>query len=327
MNRILVIRGGAIGDFILTLPALATLRQAHPRAEIHVLGYQHIAELVNKRVYADCVRSIEYGPLASFFAKNSELPSELANYFAGFQLILTYLYDPDRIFEINLRRCGLEEILCGPAKLSGQGHAAWQLGRPLEQLGLRVDDLRSRLYPSREDRAAGQDYLKDLSPPILAMHPGSGSEQKNWPIENWIQLGNEILAGNPRNGGFQAADDSNGRFGNRPSLIVVAGEADEAQTNRLQHEWRDQRVHFAKNLPLPHLAAVLENTIFVGHDSGISHLAAAAGAKCTLLFGPTDPDVWAPKGENVRVIPAPDGDLSRLNVADVLRALARWERP
>ena len=47
-------------------------------------------------------------------------------------------------------------------------------------------------------------------------------------------------------------------------------------------------VQFAKNLPLPVLAALLEHAIFVGHDSGISHLAAAAGAKCILLFGPTE---------------------------------------
>jgi heptosyltransferase-2 len=72
-------------------------------------------------------------------------------------------------------------------------------------------------------------------------------------------------------------------------------------------------------LPLPDLAALLENTIFVGHDSGISHLAAAAGAKCVLLFGPTDPSVWAPLNENARVIRAPNGDLRQLDV-DLVRA-------
>jgi len=63
---------------------------------------------------------------------------------------------------------------------------------------------------------------------------------------------------------------------------------------------------------------VLENTIFLGHDSGISHLAAAAGANCILLFGPTDPAVWAPQNDNARVIRAPDGDLRRLDV-DLVR--------
>jgi heptosyltransferase-2 len=81
-------------------------------------------------------------------------------------------------------------------------------------------------------------------------------------------------------------------------------------------------VRFAKNLPLPQLAAVLERSVFIGHDSGISHLAAAAGAKCILLFGPTDPDVWAPRNNNVRVLKAPDGRLDDLRIEQVQAALA-----
>src|ERR1700745_3718934 len=117
MNRILVIRGGAIGDFILTLPALKALRDARPQAHIEILGYKHIAVLVENRFYAQAVRSIEYGPLSRCFARNSELPTELADYFASFDLIISYLYDPDRVFENNLRRCGVENLLCGPSRI------------------------------------------------------------------------------------------------------------------------------------------------------------------------------------------------------------------
>ena len=67
MNRILVIRGGAIGDFILTLPALKALRDARPQAHIEILGYKHIAVLAENRFYAQAVHSIEYGPLGQIF--------------------------------------------------------------------------------------------------------------------------------------------------------------------------------------------------------------------------------------------------------------------
>jgi heptosyltransferase-2 len=90
----------------------------------------------------------------------------------------------------------------------------------------------------------------------------------------------------------------------------------------LQTVWRNDRVRFAKNLPLPELAALLEHAIFVGHDSGVSHLAAAAGAKCILLFGPTNPDVWAPMNANVRVLRAADGNLNSISVAAVGSAVA-----
>src|SRR6188472_2357981 len=99
MNRILVIRGGAIGDFILTLPALKALRDARPRARIEILGYKHIAVLAENRFYAQAVHSIEYGLLASFFARNSELPAQLDHYSASFHLVISYLYHPHEIFE------------------------------------------------------------------------------------------------------------------------------------------------------------------------------------------------------------------------------------
>ena len=57
---------------------------------------------------------------------------------------------------------------------------------------------------------------------------------------------------------------------------MISGEADEAQTEQLEREWKNRDVRFARNLPLPRLAAVLERSIFIGHDSGISHLAAAS---------------------------------------------------
>ena len=306
MNRILVIRGGAIGDFILTLPTLRALREGFPYAHLEILGYKCIAVLAENRFYAQAVRSIEYGALSSFFAKNSKLPAELANYFASFDLIISYLYDPDGIFENNLRRCAVQNLIHGPAKVDHREHAARQLARPLEELGLRASDFAPRIYHSTESRKFAEDFLRGMPRPILAIHPGSGSETKNWPIENWTEFGNHILG----------SDEFCG------SLVIVSGEADEIQCARLESEWKDRDVRFAKNLPLSHLAAVLEDSIFVGHDSGISHLAAAAGAKCILLFGPTDPDVWAPMNENVEVIRAVSGKLSDLEIIEVEATLA-----
>ena len=57
MNRILVIRGGAIGDFVLTLPALRALREAYSNAHLEILGYKHIAVLAETAGYADAVHA------------------------------------------------------------------------------------------------------------------------------------------------------------------------------------------------------------------------------------------------------------------------------
>lgn len=251
------------------------LRDNFPRSQIEILGYKHIVALAEKRFYADATRSIEYGPLASFFAKEAELPNELSNYFAGFDRVLSYLFDPDEIFATNLRRAGAKEIIVGQAKLHEMEHAARQLARPLEQLGLTLEKPYAEIFPTSEDHAAA----KHLPRPFVALHPGSGSTKKNWPLENWIELGKRI-AGN---------------------IVVVAGEADDL--SQLREAWSDRPIIFLENQPLPIVAAVLSRAShFIGHDSGISHIAAAVGTKCTLLFGPTDPAIWAPQNDGVRIV-------------------------
>ena len=298
------------------MPSLKALRDARPDAHIEILGYKHIAGLAEDRFYAQAVRSIEYGPLSSFFAQNSELPAELAGYFSNFHLVISYLYDPDRIFEKNLRRCRVANLLCGPAKiLETAGHAARQLARPIEDLGIKVPDLSERVFPSVDDRQFARELLGSVQQPIIAIHPGSGGADKNWPPENWIGLFSRRAA-------FSVAEEESRRTGNCFFLIVVSGEADEAQTEQLEREWKNRGVRFVKSLPLPRLAAVLERSIFIGHDSGISHLAAAAGANCILLFGPTDPNVWAPQNNNVRILRPPTGRLSDLKIEDVEAAVA-----
>lgn len=301
-----MIRGGAIGDFILTLPALKALRDAYPGSHIEILGYTHIAALADGRFYADVVRSIEYGALSRFFARGGELPRDLSDYFAGFDLVVSYLFDPDLIFQTNVERAGVSEIITGPGKLTEDVHAARQLARPMiVDLELELETTSAAIFPSGEDRAFAAEFLRDLAEPIIALHPGSGSERKNWPLRKWIELGNKLL------------DLRNLEC----SLLVISGEADEAQASELQSQWKNSRVRFARNLPLTHLAAVLESTTFVGHDSGISHLAAAVGAKCILLFGPTDPDVWAPTNPTVRILRGPGGNLHALGVDAVLGAV------
>lgn len=301
MNRILVIRGGAIGDFVLTLPAIKLLRDRFPKAHIEILGYRHIAALAEKRFYADAVRSLESGELARCFAKDSEPPAEWANYFAAFDLVISYLFDPGGIFQANLKRGGARTFLAGPSKLDNSEHAARQLARPLAALGLHLTHPAARVFPNDADRALANSLLSDLGQSPLVLHPGSGSETKNWPIENWKRLGDLFLSAGH-------------------NLLVIEGEADEARVASLVSGWDGWPAQFMKNLPLPLLAALLEGSSFIGHDSGISHIAAAVGARCLLLFGPTDPTIWAPANKNVTVLRAPEGKLSLLEVESVLCA-------
>src|SRR4029453_13160448 len=150
--RILIIRGGAIGDFVLTLPALALVREAFPAAHIEIIGYRHIVSLAEGRFYADASRSIEYGPLAGFFARNGMLDDDLREYFGGFQQVISYLFDPDWIFETNLARAGVKHFLNAHVRIDDSAHASQQLARPLEQLALYLETSVAFFHPSTEDR-------------------------------------------------------------------------------------------------------------------------------------------------------------------------------
>jgi heptosyltransferase-3 len=302
MNRILVIRGGAIGDFVLTLPAIKLLRDRFPSAHIEILGHKQIIALAEKRFYADAIRSIEERPLARFFAKDAVLPAELAAYFSSFDLIVSYLFDQDGTFQDNLTRCRIKGFIACPSKLTGHEHATVQLARPLEQIGLHLQDSAARIYPSQEDREFARNFLGNASEPVIALHPGSGSETKNWPIERWKDLGGHFFSSNC-------------------SVLVIAGEADEERLRLLETAWKNKPVQFAKHLALPLLAALLENSLFVGHDSGVSHIAAAVGTRSILLFGPTNPDIWGPTNKNVTVLRAPEGALRLLDVETVIEAM------
>jgi len=307
--RILVIRGGAIGDFVLTLPAIRLLRENFPRAHLEILGYKHIVALAEGRFYADATRSIEYGGLSRFFIPGTELPEDLVEYFASFQQIVSYLYDPDRFFEGNLRRAGVRHFLHGSPTMDDSAHAAQQLARPLERLALYLEEKAPVLYPSEADRQLAAAYLDRAFPgaegPLIAIHPGSGGERKNWPAAHWAALGEWLFREVPE-----------------ARVLLIGGEADHARLAHLREVWRGRRLPAALDLPLPELAAILQRArLFLGHDSGISHIAAAAGAPSLLLFGPTDPDIWAPLSGEVRIVRAPGDDLAQLPVETVTEAL------
>ena len=304
--RILVIRGGAIGDFILTLPAIRLLRENFPATHLEILGYRHIIALAEGRAYADATRSIEYGPMAGFFVPHAELAPDLADYFASFQQVVSYLFDPDGFFEANLRRAGVKNLLPAYAKLDDSAHAAHQLARPLQSLALYLEDHAATVHPSAGDRAFADAFLGADEAPLVALHPGSGSPRKNWPLENWLALGGWMLTRQPQ-----------------PRLLLIGGEADHGQLDTLAAAWRGKPILMARDLALPHLAALLARCrLYLGHDTGISHLAAAAGAPSLLLFGPTDPAIWAPANPQVTVLSAPGGDLAALSLETVQARVA-----
>jgi heptosyltransferase-3 len=79
------------------------------------------------------------------------------------------------------------------------------------------------------------------------------------------------------------------------------------------------------NASLPDLCQALnECTVFVGHDTGVTHLAAAVGTPTVVMFGPTNSSVWAPLGKHVTVIRSPDGLMESIRLAEAVEVCRRF---
>lgn len=299
-GRILVIRGGAIGDFILTIPVLTALRRQFPDVHLEVLGYPHITGLALAAGLVDEVHPIEAKGLAGFFARGGELDPVMADYFSDFDIILSYLFDPDDIFKTNVALCTPAQFIEGPHRPDETLgiHATETYLKPLERLAIfdadRVPVLKMPVQVRRENR--------------LALHPGSGSETKNWPEQHWRELIERLIGETDR------------------GLLIVGGEAEADRLERLTAGLDQQRWSAAHSLALPDLAGLLQGCVgFVGHDSGITHLAAACGVPCVALWADTVESIWRPQGEHVHVLRHVDG-LSRLPVDRVFDAVLELGR-
>jgi ADP-heptose:LPS heptosyltransferase len=123
---------------------------------------------------------------------------------------------------------------------------------------------------------------------FVAIHPFSGSAKKNWPLERFRDLARRLdLPVRWCAGPEEPLDDAQ-RFDNLYALACWLRSA----------------------------------RLYIGNDSGITHLAAAVGTPVLALFGPTDPAIWAPRGEHVSIVATarPGQAMEGISVDEVLRA-------
>jgi len=276
-NRFLVVRGGAIGDFILTLPVCSAIRHMFPEAEIELLGYPKVTQLALQGGVVDAVRDIDSRPMASFFNRKGHINEELGSYFAGFNVVISYLYDPDFYFQTNVRSCAdhiqFVQGIHRPDEAS-ELHASEALLKALEGLAIFGADPEPKL-----DFGAA----REVDTKWVAAHPGSGSPGKNWSVNGWFELLRNL--------------------GESHRVLVVGGEADQESLQVLKSGLNGEQFEFLEGQPLVEVGRRLQGCrAFVGHDSGITHLAAAVGLPGLCLWGETCEHVWRPASERFQVI-------------------------
>nr|MBC7244822.1 glycosyltransferase family 9 protein [Chloroflexota bacterium] len=288
--RVLVLRPGALGDMLLTLPALQALQAHFPEAVIEVMGNGSVLQWLVGRSVVQAASSFDREDLTTLFQPDALPSPSLQRYLDQFDFILSYATPPEHVFALNLMRLARGRVMAWDARPGRDVsmHISAYLQQPLRELGVAVSDDMPRLVLTEEDRQAAAQWWQEHGlgeRAAVAIHPGSGSAAKNWPAEHFAALARHLR-------------DERGM-----PILLVSGPADKAAVAEVEQGLGGQGYILLYELPLPLLAAVLARCrAYVGNDSGISHLAAAVGTHVVAIFGPTDATVWAPRGASVRVV-------------------------
>jgi len=276
-DRILIIRPGALGDFILTLPVIAGLRELYPNAWIEVLARGRTASLAEG--IADTTGNLDTcRPLAAGGG-----PSD---YIGTFGLVITWSSDSHSAYVPQ--GFGGEAVVLPAVPPDGVCASRFFFKSVPQLKGVEWEPPRVRLT---SDECARADELLAANrlgggADVVAVHPGSGGRGKCWPAESFARVISALLDA--------------GR-----NVLMLQGEADAQAVADVRAELGGDCVPVLRDLPLRTLAAALSRCgRYLGNDSGVSHLAAAVQVECVVLFGPTDPEVWAPQGRNVTVLAA-----------------------
>lgn len=324
-RRIFVWHQGALGDVLMAGPALLALAQHYRQASMTLVGNAEYLNLFKTILPLAAIWSSQRAIWLDLYQTSEPLDCTLAARLASFDLAVIFSPQEDPAFRHRFHLAGVPSVIWLPSFPQQIRQPIRRLQeKHLQSLGMTqaLPPLDLAL-PAAEVRAA-REILADQSHSQnlwVALAPGSGHPRKNWPLANYLELARLL-------------ED---RWQAEVWWLLGPAEIDvAAQLSALRPA--DHRQHLLTNQPLAIVAAFLKNYhLYVGNDSGLTHLAAAvAGPKTAAIFGPSDPVIWAPPGivpitsslpcapcTSGRTISCPEARcLANLTVATVSRALA-----
>lgn len=288
-HRICIFLSGALGDFINALPAISALRGQYRSSRIELVGNPSWLPLLEEARIVDQVHSQEALPLSAGFLDPASCQTPLGHFLESFELVLSWFGDREGLWERSLRKLCRGRVHVFPLHRyrDSPGHVSDYFLHTLKELG--IQDVHPKIFRlDWHGLLEGADGVRGTeehgATPFLCIHPGSGAPRKNWMRERFLAV----------------ARSARERWG--LGTRVLLGPAEE-----------DQKVFWAavegpdlailSGLTITALASVLAGArLYLGNDSGVTHLASCLGTPVIALFGPTETVRWRPRGERVFVL-------------------------
>jgi heptosyltransferase-3 len=293
-------RLGGLGDLLIALPSIAFVRKRNPLAKLTIVGRAEYASLLQKTAVVDNVLSWERREISGLFQKGPAAEGSLTSWLSGFSLALGWVQEKGSAhLEAKLRSLGIKESHFIIADLSSRVALSRFL---FDQTAAFIGQESGREIPFEDCarlpiNAAPVDSGRSRK--FVVVHPGSGSERKCWPLRNFLEIIRRLSERSVP--GFIVTGDAERRL--KSELDGIA----------LPPHWR-----WLESMPLLELAALLSRaSLYLGNDSGITHLAAACGTTVVALFLKDLEILWAPFGRSYI--------LSAASVSEISPALV-WEK-
>ena len=291
MNSILIIHQGAIGDFILSLPPLEAIHRFHSQTRFIFLGHPSVLEIIHSRPYFDVVLNCSDKRWAPLYSSKVKLETEVFDSLPQVDSIFAFCRSSSQTMVDNLARIYEKpSYRIDPFPEPNLGlHVSDYQCHQLEELGIpSLPCPAPVIAPSHKDFLEARRFLQAnvrAGERLVLLHPGSGGRKKLWSVSGWLDVIMKVLTGN------------------NCQICLIEGPADSRAVQQLCSKVGPISLLHAKNWRLGRLAALIkESSLYLGNDSGITHLAAACNIPTIALFGPTDPHIWGPKGARVNLV-------------------------
>lgn len=289
MERVLLIRLGGLGDLFVLLPSINLLRKKYPSSSLTLICRQVYGHILKETGVVDDVVAGERAHLAPLFAEPLCLDSGLSHWLASFSLILGWMQKERRLkleknyLSLGIRRCrffAYNECASEPISKFFFEKTGEFLSN--ENSFSPAFDECAFLPLTLEQRKEGIRLLggkkEKVRRKIVIVHPGSGGESKCWPFENFLEIIYKLGA-------------------KRLEGALVTGEAEERLSNVIKNLSLPERWIWLHKPSLVKLAGLLQTaTLYIGNDSGVTHLAAACGTQVVALFRNDLEVQWKPFG-------------------------------